>query len=78
MDKASPATIPPPMAAKRKLASGTKIKLEIVVLDGQVEDVIKSIIATASTGKIGDGKIFVSDINESVRIRTGDRGEKAI
>ncbi|HEY3854277.1 MAG TPA: P-II family nitrogen regulator [Verrucomicrobiae bacterium] len=55
-----------------------KIKLEIVVLDGKVEDVIKVIIATASTGKIGDGKIFVSDINEAVRIRTSDRGEKAI
>ncbi|HEX3989261.1 MAG TPA: P-II family nitrogen regulator, partial [Verrucomicrobiae bacterium] len=48
-----------------------KIKLEIVVLDSRVEDVIKVIVTTASTGKIGDGKIFVSDINESVRIRTG-------
>jgi nitrogen regulatory protein PII len=55
-----------------------KIKLEIVVLDSRVEDVIKTIVATASTGKIGDGKIFVSDIGETVRIRTGDRGEKAI
>ena len=55
-----------------------KIKLEIVVPDSRVEDVIKAIVATASTGKIGDGKIFVSDISETVRIRTGDRGEKAI
>jgi nitrogen regulatory protein P-II 1 len=55
-----------------------KIKLEIVVLDSQVEDVIKAIVTTATTGKIGDGKIFVSDINESVRIRTGERGEKAV
>jgi nitrogen regulatory protein PII len=55
-----------------------KIKLEIVVLDSQVEDVIKVIVTTATTGKIGDGKIFVSDINETVRIRTGERGEKAI
>ena len=55
-----------------------KIKLEIVVPDDRVEDVIKAIIAKASTGKIGDGKIFVSDIIETVRIRTGERGEKAI
>ncbi len=55
-----------------------KIKLEIVVLDSRVEDVIQAIVKTAQTGKIGDGKVFVSDINETVRIRTGDRGEKAI
>ena len=55
-----------------------KIKLEIIVLDNRVEDVIQAIVKTAQTGKIGDGKVFVSDIGECVRIRTGDRGEKAI
>ena len=55
-----------------------KIKLEIVVIDKLVENVIETIIRTARTGKIGDGKIFVTDIEQVVRIRTGETDEAAI
>ena len=55
-----------------------KIKLEMVVPAGRVEEVIATITKAAQTGKIGDGKIFVCDISEAVRIRNGDRGEAAI
>ena len=55
-----------------------KIKLETVVEDERVEQVIETIVQTAHTGKIGDGKIFVSPIDDAVRIRTGERGEDAI
>ena len=46
--------------------------------DGQVETAVKAIIGAAKTGKIGDGKIFVSSIEEVIRIRTGERAEQAI
>jgi|SRR5450432_1488023 nitrogen regulatory protein P-II 1 len=55
-----------------------KIKLELVVADSRAEEVIVTLTRAAQTGKIGDGKIFVSDISEAVRIRNGDRGEAAI
>ncbi|HEX2938044.1 MAG TPA: P-II family nitrogen regulator [Ruminiclostridium sp.] len=55
-----------------------KIKLEIVCEDKRSEEIIKLICKTAKTGEIGDGKIFVYDINDIVRIRTGETGEKAI
>ena len=55
-----------------------KIKIEMVVNDEQVEDVIDSIIENAYTGECGDGKIFVSDIIDAVRIRTKERGTAAI
>ena len=55
-----------------------KVKLEIVVQDDQVNAVIDAIERSAKTGKIGDGKIFVTSIDEAVRIRTGERGEDAI
>ena len=55
-----------------------KIKLETVVEDERVAQVIETIVQTAHTGKIGDGKIFVSPIDDAVRIRTGERGEDAI
>ena len=55
-----------------------KIKIEVVVLDSKVEEVVAAIIRTAKTGKIGDGKVFVSNIEEAIRIRTEERGEKAI
>ena len=55
-----------------------KIKLETVVEDERVEQVIEAIVQTAHTGKIGDGKIFVSPIDDAIRIRTGERGEDAI
>ena len=55
-----------------------KIKMEIIVDDSLVEDVVNSIVKAAQTGRIGDGKIFVTDIHETVRIRTGERGGNAI
>ena len=55
-----------------------KIKMEVVISDDQVEDVITTIMQAAQTGRIGDGKIFVIDLQETVRIRTGERGEDAV
>jgi nitrogen regulatory protein P-II 1 len=55
-----------------------KVKVEIVVADSLVERVMESIIGAARTGKIGDGKIFVTDVEQVVRIRTGESGEAAI
>jgi nitrogen regulatory protein P-II 1 len=55
-----------------------KIKIEIVAADDHVEDIITLIEREAKTGAVGDGKIFVSNIEEVVRIRTGERGEGAI
>ncbi len=55
-----------------------KIKIEVVVADGMVETAIDTIIKAARTGKIGDGKIFVSDVQQVVRIRTGETGEAAV
>ncbi|MBI5233344.1 MAG: P-II family nitrogen regulator [Deltaproteobacteria bacterium] len=55
-----------------------KIKMEIVVKDDLVAKVVETIVATARTGKIGDGKVFVLSIDEAVRIRTGERGEDAL
>lgn len=55
-----------------------KIKIEIVVLDEQVEAVIDKICEKAYTGEAGDGKIFISEIQDAVRIRTKDRGISAI
>ena len=55
-----------------------KVKLEIAVADGDVESAIEAITSTANSGKIGDGKIFVSDLEQVIRIRTGETGEDAI
>ncbi|MBF0553116.1 MAG: P-II family nitrogen regulator [Nitrospirae bacterium] len=55
-----------------------KIKIELVVADNMVEKVIDTIEKTAKTGKIGDGKIFVYNIEDALRIRTGERGEVAL
>ncbi len=55
-----------------------KLKLEIVVDDDMLEQVIDTIVKTAYTGKIGDGKIFIHDIVDAVRIRTGERGKSAL
>jgi nitrogen regulatory protein P-II 2 len=55
-----------------------KIKLEVAVGDGQVEASVEAIISAANTGKIGDGKIFVSSLEEVIRIRTRETGEEAI
>ncbi|MDC0131556.1 P-II family nitrogen regulator [Alphaproteobacteria bacterium] len=55
-----------------------KVKLEIVVTDEQLDAAIEAIKTAAQTGRIGDGKIFVSDISDAIRIRTGETGNEAI
>ena len=55
-----------------------KIKLEIVIADELVPKVVETIVTTAKTGRIGDGKIFVIPMEEAVRIRTGERGNEAV
>jgi nitrogen regulatory protein PII len=55
-----------------------KVKLEIVLPDGQIQPAIDAIIKAARTGKIGDGKVFVSTVEDAVRIRTEERGDKAV
>jgi nitrogen regulatory protein PII len=55
-----------------------KIKLEIVLADGQVDAAVAAILKSAKTGKIGDGKIFVSNVEQSIRIRTDEKGEQAV
>ncbi len=55
-----------------------KVKLEIVMADDQVEGAIEAIINAAKTGKIGDGKIFVSDVEQAIRIRTEEDGVDAL
>ena len=55
-----------------------KVKIEIVVPDDAVENVIDSIVKAARTGKIGDGKIFVMPVEQVIRIRTGEAGEEAV
>ena len=55
-----------------------KVKLDLVVSDKMVDKVVETIMKTASTGKIGDGKIFIMPVDEAVRIRTGEKGDEAI
>lgn len=55
-----------------------KTQLEIIVSDEDTENVVQTIVKTAQTGNIGDGKIFISPVEEVVRIRTGERGNKAV
>ena|ERR1700687_638881 len=55
-----------------------KIKLEIVLRDEAVDEVVKTILGAAQTGKIGDGKIFLSHIDEAIRIRNEERGNDAL
>ncbi|MFN3396148.1 MAG: P-II family nitrogen regulator [Thermodesulfovibrionales bacterium] len=55
-----------------------KVKIEVAVPDDKVEEIIETIQTTARTGEVGDGKIFVYDLNDVIRIRTGERGEEAI
>ena len=55
-----------------------KVKLEIIVQDSMVQQVVETIMNSARTGRIGDGKIFVVPVEEVVRIRTGERGEDAL
>jgi nitrogen regulatory protein P-II 1 len=55
-----------------------KVKLDLVLADGQVDQAIEAIVKAARTGKIGDGKIFVTAVEQVVRIRTGESGEAAV
>lgn len=55
-----------------------KVKVEVAVGDAQLETSVEAIVAAADTGKIGDGKIFVSSLEQVIRIRTGETGEEAI
>jgi nitrogen regulatory protein P-II 1 len=55
-----------------------KIQLEIVVKDSLVPDIVQVLVTSAKTGKIGDGKIFVTSVEEAIRIRTGEKGEDAV
>jgi nitrogen regulatory protein P-II 1 len=55
-----------------------KVKLELIIPDTRVDEVIKTLSDSARTGKIGDGKIFISDVADAIRIRNQDRGESAL
>lgn len=55
-----------------------KVRVEIVVADDRVESVIDTVLAAGRTGKIGDGKIWVTDLEQVIRIRTGERGDDAV
>ena len=55
-----------------------KLRIEVLVDDGQVDEVVDAIVASASTGKIGDGKVWVVPVEAVVRVRTGERGSDAL
>ncbi len=55
-----------------------KMKVEVVVADGQLQTAVNTILKAAQTGQIGDGKIFVSDLADAIRIRTGESGDGAV
>ncbi len=55
-----------------------KMKLEVVVIDELVEEAVQAIVCAGKTGKIGDGKIFILPVQEAIRIRTGEIGDKAV
>jgi nitrogen regulatory protein P-II 1 len=55
-----------------------KVKIEMVVADQRQEEVVRALVASARTGKIGDGKIFVYDVEDAIRIRNDDRGDAAL
>ncbi|HKI78904.1 MAG TPA: P-II family nitrogen regulator [Ignavibacteriaceae bacterium] len=55
-----------------------KIKIEVVVEDNKVDRVVDAVLRTAKTGQVGDGKIFISDVNEVIRIRTDESGKEAL
>ena len=63
---------------KFRLEMVPKMRLDIVIPDSAVDRVVDAVVKTARTGQPGDGKIFVTDVSEAIRIRTGDKGEKAI
>ncbi len=55
-----------------------KVKLEMVISDQRADEVVRTVVNSARTGKIGDGKVFVFDVAEAIRIRNDDRGESAL
>jgi len=55
-----------------------KVKIEVVTSDERAEHVVNAMLSAAKTGEIGDGKIFISDVEDALRIRTGDRGDSAV
>jgi nitrogen regulatory protein P-II 1 len=55
-----------------------KVKLEMVVPDSRLDEVTKTVVSAARTGKIGDGKLFIYDVAEAIRIRNDDRGESSL
>ncbi|MEL6425387.1 MAG: P-II family nitrogen regulator [Pseudomonadota bacterium] len=55
-----------------------KVKIEVVIADDMVDAAVEAIIAAAKTGKIGDGKIFISDVSQAIRIRTSEEGTEAL
>ena len=65
-------------ATTRRVDFLPKVRIEVVCADGSADNIIDAIIGAARTGHVGDGKIFVSDVQESIRIRTGERGEEAV
>jgi nitrogen regulatory protein PII len=64
--------------AEYQIAFLPKLKLEIAVPDGRADDVVQAITAGSRTGKIGDGKIFVLDLEQAIRVRTGEAGDNAL
>jgi nitrogen regulatory protein P-II 1 len=64
--------------AEYKVEFLPKVKIEVVVADAIAEQVVQAIVETAKTGKFGDGKVFVTVLEDAVRIRTGERGEAAV
>jgi nitrogen regulatory protein P-II 1 len=55
-----------------------KIKVEVVIAEAQLDEAVQAIVKAAKTGKIGDGKVFISDIENAIRIRTSETGEQAV
>jgi nitrogen regulatory protein P-II 1 len=64
--------------AEHEVQLRPKVMLVVVIQDGDLEQIMKAIMETAKTDKVGDGKIFVTDLSDAGRIRTSERGEKAI
>jgi len=64
--------------AEYKIDFVPKVQIDVVVTDDQVEIVVEKIVSSAKTGRIGDGKVFVLPVEETVRIRTGEKGTEAL
>ncbi|MDO5536096.1 MAG: P-II family nitrogen regulator [Desulfovibrionaceae bacterium] len=65
-------------ATTRRVDFLPKVRIEVVCADSSMEKILEAIVAAARTGHVGDGKIFVSEVLESIRIRTGERGDEAV